>query len=299
LQQKSIVKCENIGTLTQNANAFYKSKSLCSATLSNGVYIFSAVPPGKYLILPQFRNKAIKVNLNPEKLEIEVLRDSLFVEDSFEITGLSVFGRILFSNGKGITNAVVTLNGEQRVRTQSDGSYSFDNIKTGTYIIQVTADQLEFNDHTVKISMTNPLLPNIIPSAFEICGQVISEKSYKIIFQKHGSTVHIEKNTYVGTGEFCVYLGNGKYAMNVETTEFDKTNGVQFFPLTQNIEVNDAPMSGIIFSQLRATVNGEVRCLGDADASCHGVTVNFHALDSNGNKVGQPLTSAIKSKKIF
>jgi hypothetical protein len=49
-----------------------------------------------------------------------------------------------------------------------------------------------------------------------------------------------------------------------------------------------------VFSQLRATVNGEVKCLSDSDATCHNVNVNFFTLDSNNNRVGQPLVAATK-----
>jgi Carboxypeptidase regulatory-like domain len=225
--QTSATKCESNVALTQNEHGAYNSQPLCSAQVSGGAYIFTAIPPGQYLVLPHFRNRNVKVNLNPQSLEIEVQKDSLFVDNSFEITGLSVSGRVLYTSEKGVSNALVTLNGNQQVRTQSDGSYSFENIKTGTYIVKVAADNLQFNEHTVKISMSNPVLPNILPAAFRVCGQVVSEKPYKVVFQKHGSTVLVEQHSEAGSGVFCVYLGNGKYAVNVETSSTDKANGIQ------------------------------------------------------------------------
>lgn len=230
-------------------------------------------------------------------MEIDVLKDSLTVRNSFEVTGFSVSGRVLASNnGWGIASARIKLNGKEMTTTHTDGSYKLSNIKTGTYTIQVVADNLQFNDHTVKVSLSEPILPDIIVAAFKVCGQVVSQQSYTVALTKHSSTFHTQVNTKSGTGEWCTYLPSGRYTVEVLTSSEEKSAGVQFFPLQQNIEVNTSPVSGILFSQLRAEISGEIRCLNDPDNTCSDIDVTLLSLDINGKQTGQRITAPIQGK---
>lgn len=60
-----------------------------------------------------------------------------------------------------------------------------------------------------------------------------------------------------------------------------------------------SPVSGITFSQLRATVTGEVNCLADVDGAshCKGITVTLHSLDVDGKRSGQIVKSSLKNGK--
>lgn len=67
----------------------------------------------------------------------------------------------------------------------------------------------------------------------------------------------------------------------------------------QNIDVAASPVSGITFSQLRATVTGVVKCLTDVDGSshCRSITVTLHSLDVDGKRSGHTVQSALKNGK--
>lgn len=106
---------------------------------------------------------------------------------------------------------------------------------------------------------------------------------------KKASTFHVEVMSKENSaGEWCSYLESGHYTVQVVTSEEEHAAGIQFFPLTQSIHVDRSPQSGIIFSQLRATVSGEIRCLPDAGSAClNDVTVTLTSLDVNGNPTGQ------------
>lgn len=71
----------------------------------------------------------------------------------------------------------------------------------------------------------------------------------------------------------------------------------RFFPLTQTIEVNSSPNFGTTFSQLRATVTGEIKWLTDADSTSKQMSVTMNALDGNGNKNGQYIVADVKDGK--
>lgn len=209
-------------------------------------------------------------------------------------------GRVLqAADGPGVRNAKVKLNGKEVATTGSDGKYTLDNIQAGTYTIQVTADDLLFKDHIVKISLSNPALPDVVVSGFKICGQVISKKSYRVAITIKGSPATVEVTTNPNAaGEWCTFLESGHYTVRVVTSEEEHAAGIQFFPVTQSIHVDRSPQSGIIFSQLRATVSGEARCLPDAGTACQkDVSVTLTPLDSNGNPIGQASNAELQNGK--
>lgn len=72
----------------------------------------------------------------------------------------------------------------------------------------------------------------------------------------------------------------------------------RFFPLQQNIEVNAEPVIGIVFSQLRAAVSGEVQCLNDAGTNCNDITITLYSLDSSGNQNGQYITAVLNGNRF-
>lgn len=181
------------------------------------------------MIIPYFENnKKIRLHIKPERIEINVIKDFVIVEEQFQITGFSASGRVLESqNGKGIKNAKVKINGQELTHTDDSGSYTLENIKSGTYTIQVIVNQYQFNDHIVQISLANPILPQIVAVSFNVCGKVISEQSYTVAITKQSSTYHTQTTTAPGTGEWCTFLQNGKYLVQVLTSEEDHAVGIQ------------------------------------------------------------------------
>lgn len=171
LQQKSTIKCDikPSDLVSQLENKLYESEPICSTKVkTNGEYFFT-LSPGKYLITPNLQNKEINYHIEPKTIEIEVGTNSLVIPNNFEITGFSVSGKVLLTpNGRPVSNAIVKLNGNEISRTDPQGGYTLKNIKSGTYVIQVIAENLQFNDNTIKISSTNPSIPNIIVSGFKV-----------------------------------------------------------------------------------------------------------------------------------
>ncbi|XP_055609200.1 BOS complex subunit NOMO1 [Uranotaenia lowii] len=298
----TMVACSSEGIpAVRGTDPKYNASPRCFVEASKaGTFVFPGVSSGKYRIVPYFSQKAIKFHIRPEALEIEVVRDSFKLRENFEITGFSVSGKVLQAiGGSGVANAKVKLNGKEIATTGADGSYTLDNIQSGTYTIQVSANDLHFKDRIVKITLSNPELPDVIVSGFKVCGQVISKQTHRVSIADKGSSFHVEVSTKPDSaGEWCTFLENGHYSVQVLTSEQEQAAGVQFFPLVQSIHVDRSPLSGIIFSQLRATVSGEVRCLADAGNSCtDDITITLASLDSNGNPTGQQIKSELQGGK--
>lgn len=214
--------------ITSN-NPDYDSKPICfSETNQNGDYLFNGVSSGQYLLKPWVLNKKVLLHIQPESLEFSVQKDSFTIPNNFIVTGFSVSGRVLaVTNGWGIGNAKIKLNGKDITMTHTDGSYTLRNIKAGTYTIQTVADDLQFNDHTVKVSLNEPIIPDIIVAAFKVCGHVISESAYTVALTKHSSTFHTQATSKPGTGEWCTYLPSGRFSVEVLTSAEEKSVGIQ------------------------------------------------------------------------
>ncbi|XP_033153069.1 nodal modulator 3 [Drosophila mauritiana] len=283
--QSLVPKCETSSPAPANSvNSAYESASSCFSQLDkSGEYIFKNVPSGKYLLQAINLDSKLKLHLSPERLELEVGKDTLQVKDEFKITGFTVSGRVLTSDGgEPLKSAVVKVNGKKVAETDAQGSYTLENLKAGTVNIEVESSQLQFSPLQVKAQINTASLPTIVPSAYEVCGKVVSPKSHNVGLTKIGSTFHSSAYTNAETGNWCAFLPVGKYTIEVLTTDADKAAGVQFFPVQQQTEVRDAPVNGITFSQLRAKIRGELQCLPDATATCTSAEVTLQALDATG-----------------
>lgn len=148
--------------------------------------------------------------------------------NNFVVTGFNAVGRVLTAtNGFGVANAKILVNGQEATTTHTDGSYVLKNIKSDTYTIQAVANDVQFNEQTVKISLTNPNIPDIVVAAFKVCGQVVSQQSFTVAITKHSSTFHTQAVTQKGTGEWCTFLPSGRFSVEVLTSGDDKAQGIQ------------------------------------------------------------------------
>lgn len=224
-QCESVIDLPNI---IQNDINYRQNISCYTLVDATGSYKFTNIPPGDYILKPHVINKAIQLHIYPETIDFAVTRDYVNVPKHFEVTGFSVTGKVLASaNGVGISNADIKLNGQLITKTDSNGNYMLRNIKADTYTIQVIADSVQINDQTIKISLAQPHLPDIIAAEFKVCGQVISQQSYTVAITRHSSTFHTQATTKSGTGIWCVYLASGRYLAEVLTSAEDRTMGVQ------------------------------------------------------------------------
>ncbi|XP_054737233.1 BOS complex subunit NOMO1 [Anastrepha obliqua] len=270
-------------------NADYETDSVCYTLVDKiGNYVFKGVPPGRYLVQPIIENPKYKLHITPAFLELDVKKDNVELNNEFKITGFSVTGNVLKSiGGVPIEGAIVKLDGKIITKTNADGSYTMENMKSGNYKLHVEYPKLKFDEIEVNLQITTSSIADLVPVAYEVCGKVVSQKSYVVGITKHVSSFHTTVSSKAETGEWCTFLTSGKFNIEVLTTDADKTSGVQFFPVQQQIEVQSEPLRDIIFSQLRATLTGELKCLPDAPPVCTEVLVTLRSLDAVGQPTGQ------------
>lgn len=92
--------------------------------------------------------------------------------------------------GSGVGGAKVLIDGKQQTTTGPDGMYHLENMKTGTYRIQVQKEHMSFDEITVKITPNTPQIQDIIASGCVITGILLDIenivcKGREITFQIH------------------------------------------------------------------------------------------------------------------
>lgn len=249
---------------------------------NNGKFVFPAVTNGEYKLIPHYAGVQTKFDVQPSEIVFKVYHNSLILPQSFKVTGFTVSGVVLLSANTPLVNAKVFLSGKEVAITDSKGRYSVDKMKSGQYNLKIEAPNVQFDDRTVKISPSSPQLPPLEPSSFKVCGSVtLSSKGTlhyrKVVVENAGGTYRREIDTDPKTGVYCLYLAPGKYQLNVIVTTEERTKGLQFFPLSQSIDVSSQPINDINFLQLKATLSGSVQCLKNSD--CSAVSVTLKVID--------------------
>ncbi|XP_049779932.1 nodal modulator 3 [Schistocerca cancellata] len=290
------------------------STPLCHVTSDDhGTFLFPSIPPGKYRVVPHYEGPhSIKFDVRPIHVDFTVSHDSLKIKKPFQVKGFSVSGKLLLGpDGKGIEGATILLDGSIRSVTKSDGSYHLENMQAGTYKLQVVASDMQFQDTPVKITPNTPQLADIYPSAFKVCGSItphhlttgVAERGPRnILISKKGSeSEKITLKLNHGSGEFCHFLAPGKYEASVEVTEEEKNRGLQFAPVVHSFEITDHPvLSGIVFSQLKVQLSGELLCLNPGN-DCGDIPVVLNTIppDNDNTKIPVGITVARDSHFTF
>jgi hypothetical protein len=142
-------------------------------------------------------------------------------------------------------------------------------------------DGFLFKEVAIKMN-PNSEIPDLFPKSYRICGTVVSDKSQTVTFSQVGQTKIVTTVSDMNSGRFCEFLSPGKYHVQVVVDIADSKKGLQyalqnhlcnffyplvsrFFPKVQSIEVESEQSGTIIFSQLKATIQGRVRCLTKND----------------------------------
>ncbi|RWS26889.1 nodal modulator 3-like isoform X2, partial [Leptotrombidium deliense] len=235
----------------------------------DGKFLLDNISPGDYKLVPIYRGQYIKFEVKPEEVDIEIRHKHVEVSPVFQVEGFSVTGKVLSSKGgKGIFDAQVLLtNGkgtvsEKIINTGKDGVFHLENIRTGTYTLQITASHILFETTTVKISPASPQIPDIIASAFEVCGKLLftsSPSDIRIAFTKiNGNGDHSDQLVDVEPdNRFCTFLRQGRYKVTPEIPNYLKKQLI-FIPKENVIQVDDVPILNLEFTQFTAKLSGKI-----------------------------------------
>lgn len=232
---------------------------LCSVTSGeDGQFMFPAVPPGSYKLLPFYKAERIEFDIAPRQAVFSVKHGGHRFPSKFQIQGFSVSGKVRVSEeGPGVPQAEVFLGGSRVATTDASGTFHLENMKAGQYVIHVKAPGITFEPFHVRVSPNTPELPAVVASQFEVCG-TIEGASRRIIVEggKEPSTVIADSS-----GKFCTALKAGKYVLRPFVGKEEEALGLRFIPADMSLEVPIAKASEVAFKRFRAEIRGKVACI--------------------------------------
>ncbi|XP_061181394.1 BOS complex subunit NOMO1-like [Saccostrea echinata] len=256
----------------------------------DGSFVFPSLPVGDFFIVPFYKGEHIRFDVAPGKLDFHVPHSPFTIPEVFQVKGFSVTGKVLESSkGSGVGGAKVLIDGKQQATTEAGGKYHLENMKTGTYRIQVQKDNVFFDEISVKITPNTPQIQDIIASGFHMCGQVIIDKlpdgvqgsaKRRVIYYPQGKASDAESVLTDSEGKFCSQVKPGKYIVKVHLTDEETKAGLQLVPSEKEITVQNAPVLDIVFSQFRAKLSGSIKCL----EKCGGMEVSLSPVSRSDNK---------------
>lgn len=135
----------------------------------NGIFIFKNIPCGQYLLVPYYRGANATFNVLPNQLNISVQGKIFFfyliilgiiqLNQSFQVMGFSIFGKVVNHEGKGIQDVKIQVNGKEKTRTDINGFeikkekiynlfsfYKLEQMTSGNYDIVASKDHIFFSN---------------------------------------------------------------------------------------------------------------------------------------------------------
>ncbi|KAM3960853.1 LOW QUALITY PROTEIN: BOS complex subunit NOMO1 [Aphomia sociella] len=261
-----------------------------TVTDAAGEFNFGLVPAGDYKLLVLSTppgQVSVTYNVKPDKVAFTVLHDSLYIKNAFEVTGFTLVGTTLNAvGGKGMKGVRVLLDGRPVGTTDSVGKFTLSNIQPGTYTLSYQYEQCEFEESQVVVNAGGPTRAVLgVAARWRVCGAVAPPHARPVLLPPAVATPGDD-------GKWCTYLPPGVYSAKVDVSEEEQRDGLQFYPLTQKVSVGNAPVDGIVFSQLKGRVTGKIICKVAAD--CASLTVTLRPLSVDGGYVGQPMSTVAK-----
>lgn len=256
----------------------------------DGNFVFPSLPVGDFFIVPFYKGEHIRFDVAPGKLDFHVPHSPFTIPEVFQVKGFSVTGRVLeAAKGSGVGGAKVLIDGKQQTTTGPDGMYHLENMKTGTYRIQVQKEHMSFDEITVKITPNTPQIQDIIASGFDMCGQIVIGKlpdsiqgsaNRRVIYYPQGKGSDAESVSTGNDNKFCAKVKPGKYVVKIHLTDEEIKAGLQLVPSEKEVTVQNAPVMDITFSQFRAKLSGSIKCL----EKCGGMEVSLSPVNRGDKK---------------
>ncbi|XP_022098471.1 nodal modulator 1-like [Acanthaster planci] len=246
---------------------------LCSVTSTDeGKITFPSLPSGQYTMVPFYQGEHITFDVMPTSMDFSVAHDSVTLPTTFRVEGFSVSGRILDSKrGNGIPGVKVKVQDRSEVISKADGTYQLIKITSGTYVVTASKDNIFFEPETMKINPNTPRLPDIIASRFSLCGRIVIDKLPAMLPSSGKRRVSLipeggaAKDTVsVATdnaGAFCFTVKPGSFSVQPTLNTEEVAAGLKLIPSQQKVQVQNAPVLGINFSQFKAVIRGVIKCI--------------------------------------
>lgn len=158
---------------------------LCySISDQEGAFVFSDLSNGDYILSIKPLQDDKKVEIEPHEVPLVIRHSAKTEKLQFQVNRFSIEGRVVDTQGLGLAHVVISLDGEEKTKTNEKGYYSLEKVRSGTYTLEGLHDHLFFEPiHDLKLSVGLKQIPNLVLTYLHVCGKVFYiEKLKKIKF---------------------------------------------------------------------------------------------------------------------
>ncbi|KAJ0182846.1 hypothetical protein K1T71_002215 [Dendrolimus kikuchii] len=171
-------------------------------------------------------------------------------------------------------------------------------VKHDSLFIRNAFEQCEFEDVQVSVLPSGPKsVPRGRAARWRVCGAVAPPHHGGVALLAEGGQPRVIRVPLGNDGKWCTFLPPGVYSARVEVSDQEQRDGLQYYPLSQKVAVGNAPVEGVLFSQLKGKLSGKVECKDRV--ACAALEVTLRPLSADGGYVGQPLTTIAKDGKYI
>lgn len=238
---------------------------------ANGKFIFSSLPCGKYKLVPFYRGENTVFDVSPASIEVDIGHNNMFLAEPFKVTGFSVGGRVVDSQGDGVEGVEILINDLLKAVTDVNGFYKLDQVTSSQYTVKAQKPHYRFS--TLDNFMVLPniaSLPEIVASDYDLCGSIMVDSSThpgkRQVALTHGpATVKAQTKWVDEQGSFCFEVPPGEYRLSPITSPAERLSGLVFSPEYIDVLVSK-PIFDVILTQAQVRVSGFVTCIGKCDS---------------------------------
>lgn len=280
----------------------WPNQALCHAISdANGKFAFNFIPCGKYRLLPFYKGENTIFDVSPPSMEVLVEHSHVNISQPFQVTGFSVGGRVVTSEGVGVEGVKILLDGRERATTDVQGYYKLDQVTSTRYTIKAEKDHFDFSSLENFMVLPNMAsVPEIKATHYNICGSLkLVTDGYsgkRQVGLTHGpENVKPQLKRIDDMGNFCFKVQPGEYRISPVTTTAEGDSGLQFSPSHIDVTVT-GPMLGIEFIQALVDIRGSVICKEGCDSS---VSISLTSLAVRGSEKLKSLSSTNESSDFI
>eukprot|EP01018_Ginkgo_biloba_P008909 Gb_02734 [translate_table: standard] len=247
-------------------SAPWLKQALCYAVSdATGKFTFNSIPCGKYRLLPFYKGENTIFDVSPPSIEVLVEHNQVTISQPFQVTGFSVGGRVVNTEGIGVEGVKILVDGRERATTDLGGYYKLDQVTSTRYTIK--AEKYHFKFSSLENFMVLPnmaSIPEIEATHYDICGSIKLETAdyagKRQVALTHGpENVKPQVKRIDETGSFCFQVPPGDYRVSPLATPSESDSGLLFSPSHTDVTVN-GPVLGIDFAQALVDIRGSVIC---------------------------------------
>ncbi|GLJ20863.1 hypothetical protein SUGI_0380570 [Cryptomeria japonica] len=250
----------------------WEKQALCHAISdANGRFAFKSIPCGKYRLLPFYKGENTIFDVSPPSMELLVEHTQVTISQPFQVTGFSVGGRVVNSQGIGVEGVKILVDGRERARTDIWGYYKLDQVTSTRYTIKAEKEHFKFSSLENFMVLPNMAsIPDIKATHYNICGS-IKLITAGFTHKRQVALTHVPENVKPQIkkidemGDFCFEVPPGDYRVSPHTTSLENASGLLFSPPHVDVTMN-GPFLGIEFTQALVNIRGSAICKGSCDS---------------------------------